>query len=568
MFSQAHMFNYLIKSFILGLCFIFISGCASGKKAAKRKTTPTQTVKPIPNPHSTEELASDGEKPEPAEAEVDATPEKPSFYSTHEVELAKTPREFRGVWIATIGNIDWPTSSIDPFAKQKADFTKLLDYYQTMNFNAVIVQVRTAGDAFYPSKFAPWSRYLTGKEGQKPQTTEDPLAWMISEVHKRGMEFHAWFNPYRATVDLDTRKLSPEHDYFKHPDWMIKYSTKYYYNPAIPEVQQHLKEVIREVVENYDIDAIHFDDYFYPYVVDKVVFQDAASFKKYGRPGQKLEDWRRENVNTLVKSVHDIIESTKPWVQFGISPFGVWRNIDKDPLGSKTRAGQTNFDHLYADPITWMRQGWIDYLIPQLYWSMDYNLASYRELISWWSRNSHNTKIYIGNGPYKIRNNADKAWDNPMEIPNQITLTRATPQLSGNAFFSAKSLYQKNRDVSNIIANDHYFQPAFTPAFDAENHIPKETVTNLAVMENGYSLEFEENIRSEYRYLVIYTGTSLKDIINKTDPEGFKKIPLSHIQNDQFQLPENSLQKYIAVSFLDYYGRESKATVFEIHSVR
>jgi uncharacterized lipoprotein YddW (UPF0748 family) len=238
--------------------------------------------------------------------------------------MAPSMQEFRGIWIATVGNIDWPTSSSDPFSKQKEDFLTLLNYYQKLNFNAVIVQVRTSGDAFYPSRLAPWSRYLTGKEGQKPATAEDPLAWMILEAHKRGMEFHAWFNPYRATVDLDLKKLSPGHDYFKHPEWMIKYSNKYYYNPGLPAVQQHLTEVIREVVQNYDIDAIHFDDYFYPYKVDKLVFDDLAAYKKHATAGQKLEDWRRENVNKLISNVHQAIKYEKPWVQFGVSPFGVW----------------------------------------------------------------------------------------------------------------------------------------------------------------------------------------------------------------------------------------------------
>jgi uncharacterized lipoprotein YddW (UPF0748 family) len=365
-------------------------------------------------------------------------------------------------------------------------------------------------------------------------------------------------------VDLDLRKLSPEHDYFKHPDWMIKYSTKYYYNPAIPEVQQHLTEVIREVVENYDIDAIHFDDYFYPYVVDKVVFEDAASYKKYGKPGQKLEDWRRENVNALVKSVHEVIESTKPWVQFGISPFGVWRNIDKDPLGSRTRAGQTNFDHLYADPITWMKQGWIDYLIPQLYWSMDYNLASYRELISWWSRNSHDTKVYIGNGPYKIRDNADKAWDNLMEIPNQIALTRATPQLSGNAFFSARSLYHKNRDVSELIATNYYNLPAFTPQFEPATDLPLFPKGTIVPHEEGFGLAFEEKINPDFRYLVCYTGSSLIDIINKTSDSNIQKIHLQNADQTLFVIPNSESGKFVGVSFMDQYGRESKITVYEI----
>ncbi|KAI9549746.1 hypothetical protein GHT06_004004 [Daphnia sinensis] len=288
------------------------------------------------------------------------------------------PREFRGVWIATVANIDWPASGLDSYEKQKKDFIAILDYYKKLNFNAVIVQIRTAGDAFYPSKYAPWSKYLTGKEGQAPQTQENPLTWMIQEAHSRGLEFHAWLNPYRATFDLKTDLLSPNHDFHKHRDWMVKYGPKYYYNPGLPEVKNHLTAVIKEIVDNYDIDAIHFDDYFYPYKIAKETFPDQTTYNKFKNQGQTQDDWRRQNVNDLIQAVHTTIKTSKPWVQFGISPFGVWRNQAMDPKGSPTRAGQTNYDDLYADPMTWMKNGWIDYLIPQVYWSMEHPLASYR----------------------------------------------------------------------------------------------------------------------------------------------------------------------------------------------
>ncbi|MFC3417268.1 glycoside hydrolase family 10 protein [Algoriphagus hitonicola] len=338
-------------------------------------------------------------------------------------ELPEMPREFRGVWIATVVNIDWPEAGTDSWEKQKRDFVTLLDHYKKMNFNAVIVQVRTAGDAFYPSRHAPWSRYLTGKEGTAPNTIENPLTWMINQAHERGLEFHAWLNPYRATFDDKTSLLSQDHDFNLHRDWMLKYGPKYYYNPGLPEVREKFIAVIDELVNNYDLDAVHFDDYFYPYKIGNQIFPDQKTFNQYKKPGQTIDDWRRENVNLLIQAVHQTIKKSKPWVQFGISPFGVWRNQDKDPKGSPTRAGQTNYDDLYADPLTWMKNGWIDYLIPQLYWSMDYELASYRKLNDWWSINNFGTHIYIGNGPYKIRDNADKAWDNP----GKSTIRSITP---------------------------------------------------------------------------------------------------------------------------------------------
>ena len=295
-----------------------------------------------------------------------------SFVNLQAQELAKHPKtEFRGVWIATVVNIDWPKTSKDSVAKQKTDYIEILDTYQKLNYNAVIVQIRSVGDAFYPTKLAPWSKYLTGKEGKAPTPYYDPLEWMITEAHRRGFEFHAWMNPYRATMDYNTAVLSPEHDFFKYPEWMIKYGGKYYYNPALPEVQKHLLNIVDEVVQNYDIDAMHFDDYFYPYKVAGEKFNDTASYEKYNK-GLSIGDWRRDNVNTFVKDVSVSIKNLKPWVQFGISPFGVWRNKSVDPRGSDTEAGQTNYDDLYADPLAWMDNKWIDYLIPQLYWSMDH----------------------------------------------------------------------------------------------------------------------------------------------------------------------------------------------------
>ena len=494
-----------------------------------------------------------------------AAPQPSSYFKPLEIDLAPSKREFRGVWIATVANIDWPSSPTDSYGKQKEDFIKILDYYQSLNFNAVIVQIRTSGDAFYPSKYAPWSRYLTGKEGQKPNTQEDPLAWMILEAHKRGMEFHAWLNPYRATMNLDTKLLSPEHDLFKYPNWMIKYDTKYYYNPGLPEVRAHLVNVIREVVQNYNIDAIHFDDYFYPYKVPKLEFGDSASFKKYGKPGQKLDDWRRENVNILVKEINQVIKTEKPWVQFGISPFGVWRNKDKDPNGSNTRAGQTNYDDLYADVLTWMKNGWIDYLIPQLYWSMDYNLASYRELVNWWSKNSYNTKIYIGNGPYKIRDNTDKAWDNPMEIPNQVGYSKNIPNMAGNAYFSAKSMYQKNRDVADLLLKTHYTRPVLTPDMQSlGTKSPEIKSPNLIPHSGGWAFDFGTYLNSDLRFALVYTGSSIQELQQKNDKTTFQKILLEEKNRQLLPFSSNGSHRYIALSFLDRFGRESKPMVFEL----
>jgi uncharacterized lipoprotein YddW (UPF0748 family) len=550
----------LLQAILIALVLFQLQACKTSSTTTSRPTGSRPTIGTgSPKP----------EQPAPPRTTTSrAAAKAPQIYREIDLNLGPAPREFRGVWIATVANIDWPTSSTATFEKQKEEFTKLLDYYHGMNFNAVIVQIRTSGDAFYPSRYSPWSRYLTGKEGQKPNTTEDPLSWMILEAHRRGMEFHAWLNPYRATMDLDLNKLSPEHDIKKHPNWMIKYATKYYYNPGLPEVRAHLVNIIREVVQNYNIDAIHFDDYFYPYKVDKQVFDDAATFKKYGKPGQKLDDWRRENVNMLVREVHQTIKGEKPYVQFGISPFGVWRNKDRDPNGSNTRAGTNNYDDLYADVLTWMKNGWIDYLIPQLYWSMDYNLASYRELVNWWSKNSYNTKIYIGNGPYKIRDNADKAWDNPMEIPTQVGLAKVTPNIAGNAYFSARSFYVKNRDVADLLVKNHYIHPVLPPEMHkvvASN--PTLSKPILIQHGEGYAIQFDQVLHPDYRFALIYAAPTLDDLRTKGSRAGFQKVYLDDSNRLLIPVLSHHSQKYIAFSLLDRYGKETRPMVFEIQTL-
>ncbi len=480
-------------------------------------------------------------------------------------KITNPKNEFRAVWIATVENIDWPKNRIDAIEKQKADFIEILETYKKLNYNAVIVQIRSVGDAFYPTDLAPWSRYLTGKEGQSPNPYFDPLKWMITESHARGFEFHAWLNPYRATIDLKTDILSPNHDFYKHPDWMIKYGGKYYYNPALPEVQTLLVSVVNEVVRNYDIDAIHFDDYFYPYKVKGEIFNDAASYAKYGG-GLNLEDWRRSNVNNLVKCISYSIKNIKPWVRFGISPFGVWRNKSVDPKGSDTEAGQTNYDDLYADPLTWMENSWVDYLVPQLYWSIDHPKASYSKLLKWWSENSKNTAIYIGNGTYKINSDSDKKWNDPNEIPNQIDITRTYKNVEGNAFFSAKSFVNKNQNVAQLLLENQYKYPALPFAIpnSKKTVIDVPTVDLISKDTTNVSFTIKYPSNSKVRYIMVYRAKKTSKIDLNNPSQIIEKIPLTEkCENIKVCIPtkkpdENSA---CAITFVDFYGNESEATI-------
>lgn len=489
-----------------------------------------------------------------------------SFWNVEAQENSENPKnEFRAVWIATVVNIDWPKAGTDPIEKQKADFIEILDTYKKLNYNAVIVQIRSVGDAFYPSKLAPWSKYLTGKEGKAPANNFDPLEWMITETHNRGFEFHAWLNPYRATMNLNTEVLSPTHDFFKHPEWMIKYGGKYYYNPALPDVQTHLIAVVDEVVKNYDIDAIHFDDYFYPYKIAGEEFNDSASFKKFGA-GMTLPDWRRYNVNNFVKYCSYSIKSIKPWVQFGISPFGVWRNKSVDPKGSDTQSGQTNYDDLFADPMEWMEHSWVDYILPQLYWSMDHRTASYTKLLKWWAENSKNTAVYIGNGSYKINTDSDKRWNVPSEIPNQIDVTRSYKNINGNAFFSAKSFINRNKSVTDLLMNNQYKYPALPYVVPNSRQIVIDipTVCNSTSDINYSTFTLNYPLNSKIRYVMVYEAKNGAKIDLSNPSQIIDKIAFKEKKDTiSIVIPKNNLDKNntYALSFIDFYGNESRATL-------
>jgi len=479
-----------------------------------------------------------------------------------------TPKhEFRGVWIATVANIDWPKNSLDSIEKQKQDYLEILDFYQDLNFNAVIVQIRAAGDAFYPSQYAPWSRFLTGNEGVVPEPYYDPVQWMIQEAHARGMEFHAWLNPYRATFDEKLGILSKDHDFNLQPDWMLKYGKKYYYNPGLPEVQQHLTNIMGEVVANYDVDAVHFDDYFYPYKISDETFEDTETYKKYAQPQQSLEDWRRSNIDSLVQKVHKTIKSKKPWVQFGISPFGVWKNNNTDPRGSDTKAGQTTYEDLYADPLLWMEKGWIDYLVPQVYWSMDLPVASHKKIVDWWSNNSVNTNLYIGNGPYKIRNNIDKAWDKKKELPDQLRYAREDKNVTGNVFFSAKSLMSDKEDVLKILRKKHYHSIALPPISPLQKNVFKNEIidTRLEEKDGLFLFTIPSYQEQNLRYALVYFAKKESKLDLKNTDRLVAKIPLSDSGNFSFDSSKFKGKKVMAVTFINNFGQESKPKIIIIN---
>lgn len=389
------------------------------------------------------------------------------------VTVAQVKPEFRAAWIATVDNIDWPSKKGISVDSQKAEFINILDLHKQNGLNAIVMQIRPATDAFYPSPYEPWSEWLTGVQGKPPSPYYDPLQFMIDETHKRKMEFHAWCNPYRADFRIGKASISPSHITRLHPQWFLDYGDKKYFDPGNKEAQQFVVDVIRDITERYEVDAIHFDDYFYPYRIAGKEFPDSLSYSLYGK-GMRKDDWRRSNVDSVIFKLFTAIRKTKPSVQFGISPFGVWRNASKDPLGSNTKAGQTNYDDLYADILLWLQKGWIDYVAPQLYWEIGHKAAPYEVLIDWWSKHTYGKHCYIGLGIYRA-NGRDEAWKDSTLLPRQIEMLRNTPNIQGMIFFSTKSFFKNPNGWNDSLRLNYFKEPALIPEM---NWMKKKSKSN------------------------------------------------------------------------------------------
>ena len=374
--------------------------------------------------------------------------------------------EMRAVWIATVNNIDWPSNPGLSADEQKNEMIQLLDLMKEYNLNTVVFQVRPAADAFYTSPLEPWSQWLSGEQGKAPEPYYDPLGFVIGECRKRGIDVHAWLNPYRAVTDT-ANVTALDHITRIHPEWFLTYGKTIYFDPGLQETRDYVSNVVSDVVRRYDIDAIHMDDYFYPYRISNVNFPDDTSFYKYSRgysPEQR-DEWRRDNVNLIIKQLDDSIKAIKPWVEFGISPFGVWRNRDKDTLGSATQAGVTNYDDLYADILLWQKNGWIDYVTPQIYWHIGFKVADYSVLSDWWSHNAFGCELYVGQAPYRIgRKVTAKEWRTSKEILKQLELNRTFPNISGSMFFSAKVLRNNPLRLKEKLIRDLYRYPSLPPS--------------------------------------------------------------------------------------------------------
>jgi uncharacterized lipoprotein YddW (UPF0748 family) len=376
-------------------------------------------------------------------------------------------REFRGLWTATVANIDWPSRAGLPAAQQQAELVSILDRARAARLNAVILHVRPAADALYASALEPWSRYLTGTQGQDPGW--DPLAFAVTRAHERGLELHAWVNPFRAGNASDTARFAATHVWNARRDLARRYGAQVWMDPGLPEVQERTMSVVKDIVQRYDVDAVHLDDYFYPYLerdaANRILdFPDSVAYARFNPRGLSRADWRRDNINRFVERLYGEVHAVKPWVRVGISPFGIWR--PGNPAGV---SGLDAFTEIYADSKLWLNNGWVDYFAPQLYWRIDPPQQSYTALLAWWvGQNAHRRHLWPGNATYKVNDGTAGAFT-LAELPNQVAATRATAATPGGAtgnimYNTTTTLTTGGGAVAAALAANVYQERALPPA--------------------------------------------------------------------------------------------------------
>jgi uncharacterized lipoprotein YddW (UPF0748 family) len=479
-------------------------------------------------------------------------------------EIKPPKREFRGEWIATVVNIDWPSNVHSPVERQKKELINILDEDQRIGINAVMLQVRPAADAFYAKGNEPWSRWLTGKQGQAPDPAWDPLEFAITEAHKRGMELHAWFNPYRATFDGNFASLSPKHITRTTPEWFFIYGGIKVFNPGIPDVRDYIVKVILNVVDNYDIDGVHMDDYFYPYAIAGQKINDEQAFKDYGADFDSIKDWRRNNVDLLIHTLSDSIHKHKSYVKFGISPFGIWKNKFQDPEGSETSGGDS-FYELYADSRKWVREGWLDYINPQIYWYFGYKTAGFDKLLDWWSNNTYGRHLYIGQAAYRVNEPRTRAFKNPAELPNQIKLLRTNTRVQGSVFFSASSLMHNPLGLTDSLKQNYYKYPALPPVMLWLDSVAPNAPRNLIVRNEhkGIALKWETPLlapdkEAVYGYVIYRFNEGERIDIN--DPKHILHIQYDAEATYKDETAEKGINYQYIITALDRLKNESEPT--------
>ena len=472
-------------------------------------------------------------------------------YVASKIAPPRVLREMRGMWVASVGNIDWPSTNGLSTTQQKAELISLLNQAVELKLNTVILQVRPACDALYASKIEPWSEYLTGTMGRAPEPSYDPLAFAIEEAHQRGLELHAWFNPYRARHLAAKSPIAPNHISRTHPEWVRHYGKSLWLDPGEKGVQQYSLRVILDVVRRYDIDGVHLDDYFYPYKEKDargrdLEFPDEASWRRYGAGGRlSRDDWRRENVNVFVHELYRSIKAIKPWVKFGISPFGIWR-----PGNPPAIRGLDAFEVLHADSRKWLANGWVDYLAPQLYWGIAPRETSFPVLLRWWAEQNVRARLLCA-GLYTVGRN----WP-PTEILNQIRLEREEPGTAGHIHWDAKAL-MANRQLKAELTKGPYAEAALVPPTPwLERGGPARPALFLETRNNSLVLNWTGGEPQQTHVWVLQTrkaGRWSTEIL----PGNVRSVSL-----------RNARPERIALSCVDRYENTSTPVVLELRESR
>lgn len=368
-------------------------------------------------------------------------------------------REFRGAWIQCVNGQfqSMPTKTMQDTLRFQ------LDKLHEAGINAIIFQVRPEADALYFSDYEPWSRYLTGEQGVAPEPLWDPLRFMVEECHRRGMELHAWINPYRARTK-GTKVLSPMHAAMRHPERFVNYDGQLFFNPGLPENREYICRIVKDIVSRYDVDGLHMDDYFYPYPIKGVPFDDDAAFAQYGAGYADRGDWRRDNVNKLIREVQATVRESKPWVKFGVSPFGIWRNRKSSPEGSRTN-GLQNYDELYADILKWVDEGWVDYNIPQVYWEIGHPAADYAELVGWWAEKASNRPLFIGQDVMRTVKHADLQNPTIHQQAAKMKMQREEKNVGGSCQWPASAVVENVGNYRSMLMAEYHRYPALQPLF-------------------------------------------------------------------------------------------------------
>jgi uncharacterized lipoprotein YddW (UPF0748 family) len=464
-------------------------------------------------------------------------------------------REFRGAWIATVGNIDWPSSRTASSYEQIADLKNQIEKLHEAGINVVIFQVRSECDAFYKSSIEPWSYWLTGKQGKAPEPFYDPLAVAVQEAHSHGMEIHAWFNPYRALRTSNTYKADNRHVTKKHPEWILTFGKYKMLNPGIPAVKDYIVSVVAEVVKNYDLDGVHFDDYFYP-SNPKINKQDKSAFYTYGRNFNNVDDWRRYNISSLIAQVYDTIKAIKPYVKFGISPFGIVQN---HYAGTR---GMDSYSIIYSDPLTWIKNKTVDYIVPQLYWEVGKPAADYAALLKWWASVNGSVQLNIGLFSSKFM---DSEWKDKSEIGRQIRLNRVQQNVSGSVFFSSRTITRNLNGLADTLKNNLFRYPALVPLVTDNHSSVPNPPANLKADTYGQDIMLSWDVPeitakgdSVVRYIVYRFNKSEQPDLNK--PSSIYLITEKNyavIKKDEFY--SDSGYKFIVTS-LNRLQNESDAS--------